>query len=149
MTERPTVSKISLYCILPQQGLLSQFDAGLIAKPSREELLAFWRKASRAYGESGGPISSFASNEDVLQLEGVNDSKKSATLERVKLYPPHDSHATEIYNVKISKLVTPQLTINLERADKRASLKHGMTNDELFDLAFEPAQNQTQSPVRF
>jgi hypothetical protein len=58
-------------------------------------------------------------------------------VERIRLCPPHDSHPTTILDVRISKLVTPQLSVNIARAEKRANVKPKMTKDELFDLAFQ------------
>ena len=60
-------------------------------------------------------------------------------LGRLKLYPPFDSHLTDIYNVNISKLTTPQISINVARAASRANIAAGMTTDQLFDVAFNSA----------
>ena len=62
--------------------------------------------------------------------------------EKLKKYPPYDTYSFGIYDVKISKLITPQLTINLNRAEKRAKIKENMSIDDLFDLMFDMSQNR-------
>ncbi len=136
---KPLVSKATLFAALPVQALLSQLDSGFISEPSdRTDLQNLWQQANRAYAAT--PSSrSYASTDDTRPLEGVDDAKLNGTLSRIRTYSPYDTHLSEILSVRISKLVTPQIAANLARAERRARLKEGMTEDELFDLAFEAA----------
>jgi len=113
---------------------------GFISEPAnRERLLALWKDASQAYNNLGGPARSFLSPDDIRPVEGVDESLVENTLARIKLYAPHDSHQTTINLVRISKLVTPQITLNLSRAQRRATVKHNMKPEEIFNIAFGDA----------
>ncbi|MGB6464191.1 MAG: hypothetical protein WBF38_08225, partial [Nitrosotalea sp.] len=63
-------------------------------------------------------------------------------IERLSKYPVYPTHNVGIYNVNIKKLITPQLTINLNRANARANIRKDMTTDELFDVSFDLAANR-------
>lgn len=140
MVSRPTVKKLTMFSALPQQALLSQLDAGFIAEPTdRNVLQGLWEKTNKSYSSCGPPSRSFVTRNDIRQLDGVDQSRVESLLRRVRLYSPYDSHATNIYNVRISKLVVPQITINASRAERRAKIRQGMNMTELFDLAFESA----------
>lgn len=140
MVSRPIMKKLTMFSALPQQALLSQLDAGFIAEPTdRNVLQGLWEKANRSYSSCGPPSRSFVTRNDIRQLDGVDQSRVESLLRRVRLYSPYDSHATNIYNVRISKLVAPQITINALRAERRAKIRQGMNMTELFDLAFESA----------
>ncbi len=137
---KPTERKLTLYSCMPAQGVLSQLDAGFIINPSdRTTLLTQWEKASREYNKQANGFRSFVSEEDIRPIETVSSAKKEALLKRIKVYPPYDSHSTQLCNVRIDKLVTPQLTINESRAEKRAKIKPNMSEEELFDVAFNSA----------
>jgi hypothetical protein len=134
--KRSTVRKLTLYSALPPQAVLSQLD--LIAEPSNKDiLLKMWQRANAAYNGLANPFRSLASPDDVQPLEGVSKTKVDALVERTKLYPPYDSHTFSINNVRISKLVTPQLSVNPERAKNRADIKPGLSSEQLLDLAFK------------
>ncbi len=139
-TSLPSIHKLTLYSALPAQGLLAQLEMGFISEPAnRERLLALWKDASQAYNNLGGPARSFLSPDDIRPVEGVDESLVENTLARIKLYAPHDSHQTTINLVRISKLVTPQITLNLSRAQRRATVKHNMKPEEIFNIAFGDA----------
>ncbi len=137
---RTTVRKLTLFSALPAQGLLQTFDAGFVASPSdKNVLLKAWQKASQAYTVGGNSFRSYSTSDDVRAVDGVDSVRIESILKRAKQYAPYDSHATGIYNVRISKLVTPQVTVNSLRARTRAKTKSGMSNSELFELSFESA----------
>jgi hypothetical protein len=121
--------------------LLSNFDSGFIAEPAdKNTLCELWQKANEAYTRIGPSARSFIEDADIQTISDVPQQKIDKILKRVKLYQPFDSHPTNIYSVRISKLVTPQITLNISRAEKRTHLKkEKMSLDELFDLSFEPA----------
>jgi hypothetical protein len=137
---RPTVGKLTLCSALPAQGLLQNFDAGFIASPSdRNALLKMWQKASEAYGFAGHSLRSYANADDVRVVDGVDPAKIENILRRARQYAPYDSHPVGVYDVRISKLVTPQLSVNAARAQRRANAKPGMSNAELIDVSFQSA----------
>lgn len=140
MTSRPIVSKLTLPAALPPQWLLAQLESGFVAKPSdKTALQALWEKANKAYKSSGPPSRSYLGVDDVKEIDNVPRSDIESALSRIRLYPPYDSHTTGIYNVRISKLVIPQIAINVSRAEKRATLKPSMKTQELFRTMFESA----------
>lgn len=144
----PLVRKLTLCSVLPQQMLLSQLDSGFIAEPNdKKELLRFWENAKIAYNECGPSSRSYITTDDIKQIDGVEPSIISNTLNQVKNYGPYDSHPTNIYNVRISKLITPQITVDVIRAEKRAPVKRKMTSEELFDMAFK-SSGQTEPITR-
>ena len=138
-THRSTVRKLTLYSVLPPQGLLSQLEAGFIASPSdRTTLLSLWQKANTAYGTTK-PDRSFSTQADTRAPNNVSAGVAQEVLDRARSYPPFDSHTTTIQAVRISKLVTPQITINLARAEQRATVSSPMSDSELFPVMFESA----------
>ena len=137
--ERQYVRKVTLYSVLPIQAILSQLEAGFLARPTdRETLQRMWENASRAYRQTN-PTRSFADPNDVRTLSGVDAQSAKAILERTKLYPPYETHATVLSSVRISKLITPQIAINASRAARRAATKPGMADGDLLRLMTEPA----------
>jgi hypothetical protein len=86
-------------------------------------------------------------SDDIRPLEGVDQARKETFLQRARTYAPLDTHTTDVYSVKISKLTTPQIVINLGRAERRADIKLGMSPLDLFELAFEP-RGQPEDIVR-
>ncbi len=131
------VSKLTLYSVLPQQALQSQLESGFIAEPNdKKELQAIWKSAKSAYNNSGPPSRSFITDDDIKQIDGFKDLIDS-TLKQAQNYSPYDSHVTNIYNVRISKLITPQISITAARAEKRALIKPRMTTQELFNMSFK------------
>jgi len=62
---------------------------------------------------------------------------------KVKTYPSFESE-TNIYYVRISKLLTSQVVINLQRAQKWSKIKKNLKDDELCDIMLEP-QNRYES----
>src|SRR5256885_6544324 len=134
------VRKLTLYAVLPPQTILSQLDSGFVAEPSdKATALMLWQKASQAYNSHGSPDRSILTSDDIREAKDVDSNEIERVLNQAKLYPPHDSHPTGIYNVRISKLVTPQISVNVSRAEKRASLRTGMSTSELFMIMFESA----------
>ena len=136
------VRKLTLFAAAPAHILLSNFDAGFIAEPSdKATLLRMWGKASAAYNSRGDHLRSIIGKDDDQEYVGVEETKVGEMLSRVKQYAPYDSHETGIFNVRISKLVTPQIVINEARAKRRANVKPGLSDNELFDIAFNSAGN--------
>lgn len=132
-----TVKKLSLHAALPQQVLIAQLENGLIAEPADQQaLLAAWVRASTAYANCGPPSRSFITARDLRPLKGVAARRPSATLKRIRTYPPFDTHVTDLYDVPVSKLVTPQITLNVARAASR-SVKGRPNASTIFRLAFE------------
>lgn len=142
MSSPQVVRKLTLFSVLPLANLFQQFDSGLISNPaSKQALQSMWNTASQAYGAAASASRSFITSGDVLPLQGVQASKVQNLLARIKLYPPFDSHQVDIQSVRITKLVTPQISINMARASSRANISSNMSSDQLFDVAFNPAGN--------
>jgi len=144
--------KLSLHAVLPQQVLLGQLEAGLIASPSETiPLLNAWEKANQAYGQSGPVTRSFIDSQDLRSIQDVEESSQEETLRRLRTYSPFDSHRVTLYEVNVSKLVTPQITLHAARAATRAAVRPGMTASDLFRVAFsasshaEPVNRQVLS----
>jgi hypothetical protein len=130
--------KLTLFSALPESVLLSQLDAGFIAEPKdREELKALWENASRAYQEVSIVNRSLSYLADTEKIDDTEEHRVEKILKRVKLYPPYDTHQTGIFNVNVSKLVTPQISITESRAEERANVKPGMTLDDQLSIMFE------------
>ena len=137
---KPVVRKLTLYSAVPPQGILSQLDSGYVAEPSdKGTLLSIWEKASRVYSSELSSVRSAIGADDIRDVHDVDKRLVENVLSQAKLYPPHDSHPTSIYEVRISKLVTPQLTLNVSRAQSRAQIRQGMSVPELFPIMFESA----------
>ena len=137
---KPLVRKLTLYSAIPPQGILSQLDSGFIAEPSdKATLLSMWEKASQSYNSKTSADRSFVEVDDIRDVEDVDQKTIEKVLSQAKLYPPHDSHQTNIFDVRISKLVTPQLTLNVSRAENRAKIRRDMSTSELFPIMFESA----------
>src|SRR6267143_969145 len=131
-TTAPKKNKLTLFSVLPQPILLSQLDGGFIAEPKdRSSLQEIWKKANHAYGEIGVASRSFADPDDTQKIADTASGRITNTLKRVRLYAPYDSLPTEILNDRISKLVTPQISVTPSRAQRRAEIKQNMTTDEL------------------
>src|SRR5207245_7789304 len=129
------VRKLTLFSVLPATALLSQVDAGFVSDPAdRRDLMGLWGKANQAYNRSGTSFRSFVTPEDVRRLDHADGGRVAEMKERAKAYAPYDSHPTDILNVRISKLVTPQITINLSRAERRAFVGHDLTELDLFEI---------------
>lgn len=138
MLTRSTVKKLTMFSFLPKQALLSQLDTGFIAEPNdRNVLQSLWERANKFYNNLGLPERSFATSNDIHHLDGIDQSRIENELRIARTYSPYDSHTTKIHNVRISKLVTPQVTINLSRAEKRTKIRQGMNITDLFDIIFE------------
>lgn len=136
----PKVPKLALYSAVPPQPLMSQFDAGFIASPSeRTELQRLWEDSSRAYSQLPGAQRSYLAPDDVRGLVGIDPVDLNKAVERSRLYPPFDSHHPEIVAVRIAKIVTPQLTVNLPRARRRVKVAGTATDADLFRVAFSPS----------
>jgi hypothetical protein len=141
MTRVPTVPKRTLFSAIPFQGLLGQFDAGIIAKPTdKNELQEIWKKTNQEFKKLD-PNRSCLTVDDMKPLLLKDDKKLTKMLDRLKKYPPYSTHNFGIYDVNISKLITPQISINVSRADRRADIKRGMSMDELFDVSFNMSPN--------
>jgi hypothetical protein len=126
--------KITLYSVLPFQVLLSKFELGLIAEPSdKNALYKLWEKASQAYIGISTGSRSHLDDGDIRQIEDIPKSKKEAMTNRILLYPSFE-YRTNIFYVRISKIVTPQVVINLPRAQQWSKIKKGMSAEELCDL---------------
>ncbi len=137
-TTAPKIDKLTLFSVLPQPILLSQLDGGFIAEPKdRAALQETWKKANHAYSETGVASRSFVNPDDTQKIDETATGRIANALKRIRLYPPYDSHPTEILNVRISKLVTPQISITPSRAQRRADVKQKMTIDELLTMMFE------------
>lgn len=142
------VPKLSLFGFLPAQALLSQFDAGLIAGPtSKEQLLKAWEASHEQIMRLGSPTRSFATSVDIQDITGVDVEPVEALSRRLKTYPPFDSHKTAIRFVRVYKLVTPQLMLNMDRLHRRASLTKDSSPWELLEVSFDPG-NSPEPVVR-
>jgi hypothetical protein len=131
------IEKLTLYSVLPFQVLLSKFDSGLIAEPSdKNTLYKLWEKTSRAYTGIGPGSRSLLGNGDIREIDDIPKSKKESLINRILLYPSFESK-TNIFYVRISKIVTPQVVINLLRAQQWSKIKKGMSAEELCDLMLE------------
>jgi hypothetical protein len=140
--KRRLVRKITLYSVLPVNALLGQLELGFVAEPSdKGSLQTAWETASAEYNK-GDPARSLASPSDVRATANIEPELLETVLERVRRYPPYDSHPTQVCNVKLSKLVTPQIAVNAMRAETRAVVKKGMSAAELFKALTEPAGPQ-------
>src|SRR5437899_2558282 len=141
MTRVPTVWKKTLFSTVPLHLLLGQHDAGLIAKPTdKNELQEIWKKTNTEFKKLA-PDRSFLTVADMKLFALKDNEKLTKMVERLKKYPPYDTQNFGIYDVNISKLITPQISINLNRADKRSDVKQGMSMDELFDISFNMSPN--------
>lgn len=131
------VEKLSLHGILPAHNILSQFDAGLITAPSTKgDLLKAWTASSTAYAARLAAEGNLQSG-DVSPMPTSLAAKTTALLGQIRNYPPFDSHKTELAQVMVSRLVTPQLTVTLPRLQQRAPIGQATTQDELFRVMFE------------
>jgi hypothetical protein len=131
------VEKLSLHGILPAQNILSQFDAGLITAPStKADLLKAWTASSTAYAAKLAAEGNLQSG-DVSPMPASLAAKTTALLGQIRNYPPFDSHRTELAQVKVAKLVTPQLTVTVPRIQQRAPINQSTAPDELFRVMFE------------
>ena len=133
------IRKLTLHGVLPVGAVLNEFDSGYISNPPKAPLQAQWLAANQAYSSNPNPARSYLAPADMQPLQGVSASKVQGMLNRIRAYPPFDSHQIDILAVNVAKLVTPQITINQNRAQTRATLQPGMTMDQLFDVAFNPA----------
>ncbi len=136
------VPKLSLFGFLPAQALLSQFDAGLIASPkSKEDLLKAWEASHEGISRLGPSGRSFVTPADIRDIDS-NEGNPVKTLSlRLKTYSPFDSHQTAISLVRVNKLVTPQLMVNLHRLQRRALIAKDSTLENLLEISFEPGKN--------
>jgi hypothetical protein len=123
-----------MYSSIPFGFLLSQSEIGLVAEPKREQLQPLWAKANQAYIRLGGPGRSYLTANDVMGTNGLDKGRAEIVIKQIKLYSPHDTHPTGIFNIRLSKLVTPQLLINEKRAEQRAEAKASMSSSQLFDV---------------
>lgn len=131
------VKKLSLHAAIPQQALIAQLENGLIAHPADQEtLLEAWTKATASYAQCGPPSRSFIGASDLQSVKAVDPKRVEATLQRIRMYSPFDTHGTGLFDVPISKLVTPQITLNVARATAR-SLRGQPDPSSIFKLAFE------------
>lgn len=130
--------KLSLHAVLPQHVLLSQLENGFIASPAEPiSLLNAWERASVALSQGEPALRSFLASDDIQAIQGVEEHDLESTLRRAKLYSPFDTHRVALYEVNISKLITPQITLNVGRAAQRAAITPGMTAADVFRVAFE------------
>ncbi len=133
------VEKLTLFAALPVQALLSQLESGFIAEPSeRRELQRLWETTSKTF-MAKSPTRSSVDPADLRPIESADPGRIEVLLARIRTYPPYDLHPSSILDVNLSKLVTPQITVNLSRAMRRSHVRPGMTTSELVDLAFESA----------
>jgi hypothetical protein len=131
------VEKLSLHGILPAQNILSQFDAGLITDPAtKNDLLKAWTASSTAFAAKLGSDAHLQPG-DISPLPNSLDAMSKALLGQIRNYPPFDSHKTALAQVRVSKLVTPQLTVTVPRLKQRAPVGQSTPSDELFRIMFE------------
>jgi hypothetical protein len=137
LSSQNVVEKLSLHGILPAQNILSQFDAGLITDPStKADLLKAWTAANTAYSAKLASDANLQTG-DVSSMPASLATKTSALLGQLRNYPPFDSHKTEIAQVRVSKLLTPQLTVTVPRLRQRAPISRSTSLDELVKVMFE------------
>ncbi|MBI1828179.1 MAG: hypothetical protein HY222_08755 [Thaumarchaeota archaeon] len=144
MTRVPTVPKITLFSVFPVHTLLGQHEAGTIAKPTdKNELQEIWKHANQEFKKLD-PTRSFLTPDDMRPLVLKDNEKITKMVDRLKKYPPYNTQNFGIYDVNISKLITPQISINLNRADKSADIKKEMSMDDLFDVSFNMSPNRPE-----
>ena len=119
MTE--LIEKKTLWSVLPPQVIVSQLDGGFIAEPSnKDDLINIWRQANKAYISSSIlPARSYISDDDLQQIDIESLTGSKDLLNRISSYQPFDTHKFSLLKVRASKLVTPQIVINPNRAMKR------------------------------
>lgn len=133
----PTVTKLSLYGALPAQALLAQLDGGALAPPlDRPTLLAKWQGSNAAFRATGLPSRSFVQDRDIRPLPSKLAKDVQAVIDRASTYSPFESHPLTAAVVQIEKLVTPQLTVNLERIRRRGPLSKDASIGELVQYMF-------------
>jgi hypothetical protein len=138
-TIQARIEKLGLFGVLPAAALLSQFDSGQISSPdSREKLLELWKKSNLGFSRSGAPSRSFANETNLRPLDSASSETMRTILERLRNYPPFDSHPTALYSVDVNKLVTPQLVVNVDRMSRRGAFKKDASEANLLNLFFEP-----------
>jgi hypothetical protein len=139
MSSSSIVEKITLFSILEFSALKSHLRLNLIADPTDEKVLRnLWEKANDAYQHIGPPSRSFLTSGDIKPIDKDSKEKYDRLLSRITQYSTYATYPTNIYNVRLSKLVTPQLIINLSRAQRWTNVRKNMMSDELFDLLFQP-----------
>jgi hypothetical protein len=114
--------KVNAILSIASQALLAQLDSGFIASPSdRNILMKKWESASTKYKSSSIPFRSYLMSDDLENLDQkqIDPQLVSNALNRAKLYPPYDSHPIQIYNINISKIITPQITLSEKRSKTR------------------------------
>src|SRR5712692_2320244 len=104
MPYMPTIRKLSLYSSIPFRFLLSQSEIGLVAEPKREQLQLLWAKANQVYSKLGGPGRSYLTANDVMGTNGLDKARAEIVLKQIRLYSPHDTHPTGIFNIRLNKL---------------------------------------------
>lgn len=135
MTE--TVAKLSLLGVLPAQVLLSQLDGGALAPGvDRGTLLAQWQASSAGFRQSGEPSRSFVRDSDLRPLPARVAKDLKEVLGRASNYQPFDSHPLTAAIVPLAKLVTPQLTVNLERIRRRGPIVEEASLEDLVRYMF-------------
>jgi hypothetical protein len=133
------VDKITLFSVVDFGALQSHLKSNLIAYPTNQnELRNLWEKTNNAYQHIGSASRSFLTSEDIKPVDKNSKEKYDKLLSRIKQYSTYSAYPTNIYNVRISKLVTPQLVINLSRANRWTNVRKNMKPDELCDLLFQP-----------
>ncbi|MCW4030620.1 MAG: hypothetical protein NWE92_13365 [Candidatus Bathyarchaeota archaeon] len=138
MSLASTVDKITLLSIVEFSALQNQLKLNLIADPSSENALKdLWNTANKEYQHIGPPSRSFITAQDIQPIDDDYSQKYETLLSRVKKYNTYPEK-TSIYNVRISKLVSPQLIINLSRANRWTNIKKNIKPDELYELMFQP-----------
>jgi hypothetical protein len=132
-----TVPKLSLHGILPAQALLGQLDSGALAPGmDRSSLLAQWQKSNQAFRELGNPARSFVQDADLAPVPDGVAEDVTREIRRAVHYSPFDSHPPRAVVVPIGKIVTPQLSINLERVRRHGEISREASIEDLSRYMF-------------
>ena len=149
------VEKLSLHAAwkaLPR-ALVQHLEKGLLVSPaSKAELKAAWTQRHAVYKHSSNPVRTIAQIDDVRDLSEIPQAEMEEVIRRVRRYPPYDTLKSELKAVRISRLVTPQLSVNLQRGIQLVPTAGAMTERQKFDIAFLPKRkplkiDRTREPL--
>jgi hypothetical protein len=142
MPNPSTVDKLTLFSAVDFSAIQAHLKQNLIAEPTNEKVLRdLWEKANKVYQNIGPSTRSFVTSEDLKPIEDELKPKYEKLLSRISTYSAFSTHPTNIQYVRITKLVTPQLIINLQRANRWTNIRKNMKPDELYNLLFQPPQS--------
>jgi hypothetical protein len=109
-----------------------QRQSGNLAKPSEiSELQEIWARSRRAYRESPASRSAITESE-VTESEGVDAKECKNALGVMSRFWPFDNRSGQVMDVPLGKLVTPQLSVTIERIERQPKISKSASDYELF-----------------